>query len=205
MADVQTIIRASECKTLSCRRTAASGRTRCQYCLDRATRLRDKRSTAGLCTGCGRKSDLRIRCRKCLTAAKAAQGRRAVAKLCKRCAVPVSELLRYCAKCRAAASAQMQRRKTRAKQTVFDHYGWACSCCGESEPLFLTIDHINNDGWLQRKGNTQSSSTSYIRLANAVESGNAPTDLRTLCYNCNCARARNGGVCPHEQMKAAAA
>jgi hypothetical protein len=22
-----------------------------------------------------------------------------------------------------------------------------------------------------------------------------------LCYNCNCGRARNGGVCPHQQKK----
>ena len=32
------------------------------------------------------------------------------------------------------------------KEKVFDHYGWVCACCGEAEPLFLTIDHVNNDG-----------------------------------------------------------
>jgi hypothetical protein len=29
-----------------------------------------------------------------------------------------------------------------------------------------------------------------------------PNDvLRLLCFNCNCGRAKNGGICPHEETK----
>lgn len=37
------------------------------------------------------------------------------------------------------------------KQAVFDHYGAVCACCGEDEPAFLSIDHIDNDGAEHRR------------------------------------------------------
>ena len=37
------------------------------------------------------------------------------------------------------------------KKIVYTHYGNICSCCGESDYMFLTIDHINNDGHKQRR------------------------------------------------------
>jgi len=33
------------------------------------------------------------------------------------------------------------------KTMVYNHYGWLCNCCGETTPKFLTIDHVNNDGY----------------------------------------------------------
>lgn len=32
------------------------------------------------------------------------------------------------------------------RKKCFDQYGAICACCGETEILFLTFDHINNDG-----------------------------------------------------------
>jgi hypothetical protein len=40
----------------------------------------------------------------------------------------------------------MRDKHQRNRDLVFAHYGEQCACCGESERLFLTIDHINNDG-----------------------------------------------------------
>ena len=37
------------------------------------------------------------------------------------------------------------------RKIVFEFYGNKCSCCGETEPLFLTVDHINNDGYRDKK------------------------------------------------------
>jgi hypothetical protein len=34
---------------------------------------------------------------------------------------------------------------------VFNHYGGECICCGLADTAFLTIDHINNDGHLDKK------------------------------------------------------
>src|SRR3972149_2266120 len=33
---------------------------------------------------------------------------------------------------------------------VLDAYGWRCECCGEQEPMFLTIDHIEGGGNIHR-------------------------------------------------------
>ena len=78
--------------------------------------------------------------------------------------------------------------------TVLMHYGGIpqkCSCCGESEVKFLTIDHVNNDGAKHRKeivGNL----TQWL-LKNGL-----PEGFQILCYNCNCAKGFFG-TCPHKQ------
>jgi hypothetical protein len=74
-------------------------------------------------------------------------------------------------------------------------YGGKCACCGESEQLFLDLDHINNDGASHRKelGNGRQV---WIWL----KENNWPTDnYQLLCCNCNQGKSRNGGICPHKQ------
>lgn len=88
------------------------------------------------------------------------------------------------------------------REFVFEHYGTSCVCCGESEPLFLTLDHINNDGASQRKVAKHSGGLNwYTKLASLIRKGSAPNDLQTLCFNCNCGKERNGGVCPHKRHR----
>lgn len=79
----------------------------------------------------------------------------------------------------------------RNKELVYKHYGNKCKCCGETNPLFLSIDHINNDGSHHRK-------TFSISLSTWLVHNNFPKDFQLLCYNCNMGKARNGGVCPHK-------
>lgn len=81
-------------------------------------------------------------------------------------------------------------RKKRAK--VLNAYGWACVCCGEGGHEFLTIDHINNDGGTHRREIGLRSIYGWL-VAN-----NFPAGFQTLCFNCNMAKALNGGVCPHQ-------
>lgn len=73
---------------------------------------------------------------------------------------------------------------------ILDHYGSRCSCCGESQALFLCIDHVNNDGYTDRQ-------LKQIELYQKIIKRGFPDSYRILCYNCNCGRERNGGVCPH--------
>jgi len=77
---------------------------------------------------------------------------------------------------------------------ILAHYGGKCSCCGESEPMFLEFDHVNGGG---RKHHRAVGSSGVYRAI--IESGYS-ADYRLLCSNCNMGRWRNGGVCPH-QMK----
>jgi len=87
---------------------------------------------------------------------------------------------------------QQKARKEILKKQVFDYYSNKCICCGENEPLFLTIDHINNDGKKDRQ------EAGRAGLYKRIVKKNFPDTYRILCYNCNCGRARNNRICPHE-------
>jgi len=85
-------------------------------------------------------------------------------------------------------------------KAAIKHYGGKCECCGEDDILFLTLDHVNNDGadWRRKMGKKFAGWGFYKWLVD----NNFPEDqkLRVLCFNCNCGRERNGGVCPHKQI-----
>lgn len=78
------------------------------------------------------------------------------------------------------------------KRQVVNAYGRCCSCCGEDELTFLTIEHSKMDGMEHRKvkGNF------YLSLARR----GFPQDegLTVNCMNCNWAK-RNGRECPHKR------
>lgn len=82
------------------------------------------------------------------------------------------------------------------KKAVFDHYGHECSCCGEKEPKFLTIDHVNDDGAEHRK-----EVSAGIVLFRWLVTNGFPRTFRILCFNCNSGRFHNGGICPHEASR----
>jgi hypothetical protein len=77
------------------------------------------------------------------------------------------------------------------KKRIFDHYGRACVCCGETNVEFLTIDHINGGGVKHRK--SLGGGTAFFRW---LCDENFPTEFRVLCMNCNFSLGRFG-YCPH--------
>lgn len=84
--------------------------------------------------------------------------------------------------------------RARLRLEMLDAYGGACSCCGEKESLFLQLDHIENDGHLDRKVNKTSA-----KLWAKLKKLNWPKDrYQLLCANCNFGKMMNGGVCPHQ-------
>ena len=83
----------------------------------------------------------------------------------------------------------------RVKGAVFDHYGRSCKCCGESEPMFLSIDHVNNDG-----GGRNRQDRGYSMYRDLIMRG-FPDTYQVLCWNCNVGKQRNGGTCPHIKDK----
>jgi hypothetical protein len=73
-------------------------------------------------------------------------------------------------------------------------YGNKCACCGETEPAFLSFDHINGGGERERKVGMQGT-TLYRRIIK-----DRPSDVQILCHNCNMAKGFYG-TCPHEDQR----
>ena len=84
------------------------------------------------------------------------------------------------------------------KQKVFDHYGNKCNCpeCQENNPLFLTIDHVNNDGNKHMGVNTKKRIAGEY-LYRMIIKENFPDKYQILCMNCNFGKRMNKGICPH--------
>jgi hypothetical protein len=80
----------------------------------------------------------------------------------------------------------------RNKEKLYAHYGDRCKCCGEKQKAFLTIDHVNNDGAIERKQYP----TTNTMIVHIIKSG-FPDTYQILCYNCNNGK-RKTGLCPHK-------
>lgn len=79
---------------------------------------------------------------------------------------------------------------------MIDHYSdgsMSCICCGETEYEFLTLDHINGGGSKHRK------ELGAANIYNALRKAGYPPGYQILCFNCNCGRQRNKGICPHKR------
>ena len=82
-------------------------------------------------------------------------------------------------------------------EAILAYGGYRCACCGVTEPLFLTLDHVNNGG-TQHRNRLGSGSTKFYTW---LKSKKYPPGFQVLCSNCNHGRYRNGGVCPHKTEK----
>lgn len=90
-----------------------------------------------------------------------------------------------------------QVRYTRgAKAGMIVAYGGKCVCCGESNPLFLSLDHISGNGQADREEHGRGRV-----LYNYLRSLGYPKDnYRLLCHNCN-ASLGHYGYCPHRGLR----
>ncbi len=73
-------------------------------------------------------------------------------------------------------------------------YGGRCACCLEDEEAFLQLDHVENDGHLDRK----SHKTSTKLFAKLKGIGWPKDRYQLLCANCNFGKLMNRGTCPHK-------
>lgn len=106
----------------------------------------------------------------------------------------------YCSPCRtdyqaayrAANSVRLAAHKrAAAAQARLDGLaamGARCNCCGETEPAFLTLDHV--DG--REDGDRETGAKAWLRAARRHWRG-----YQILCWNCNAAKHFQG-VCPHQ-------
>ena len=133
----------------------------------RAARLK----AAGICTKCGRRPSLsgRSRCQECL-----------------------DYMLRWRTENAERFRAMRRRAQYKLRAQALAHYGNRCACCGETEPAFLCIDHINGGGTAQRRQRPGS------RIEQVLLREGYPPGYQVLCWNCNAAKSYAGG-CPHQR------
>jgi hypothetical protein len=97
-----------------------------------------------------------------------------------------------------------RERSAALRIATLEAYGGRCECCGESNPTFLTIDHVGGGGNKHRRMISRHGTAGnvfYVRLKKLgfprVVDG---FPLRILCWNCNMATAFLG-TCPHQRDK----
>lgn len=84
----------------------------------------------------------------------------------------------------------------KVKQDVLDMFGGKCACCGETEPGFLSIDHVFNDGAEERR---KGRGAGYVIGRRIINKALDKTRYQLLCYNCNMGKQFSGnGICPHQ-------
>ena len=126
---------------------------------------RERRSLLGLCIDCGKKPAIRP----------GKAGR--------------------CQECRDEANENAKTYLQKIKKICYAHYGNECTCCGESEPAFLSIDHIDNDGAEHRREQGTKGSGTWLYLW--LIRNNFPTGFQILCWNCQWGKQLLG-ICPHK-------
>ena len=151
----------------------------------------------GKCIRCGKRPprNQRLSCLICAKKEKA-QARRSKSisdKMCVRCGSKNLITKAHCADCRIKHNNATIKRYNEIRDKVFAAYGgYICNCCGETEPSFLSIDHVNNDG--AEHGRKIGNSYSYRWLL----INNFPSGFQVLCMNCQWGKKNNNGVCLHE-------
>lgn len=104
-------------------------------------------------------------------------------------------LRKWVANNRAHVNQRQCRQIAKLREETFDHYGRKCNCCGESNPAFLCLDHVNNDGKQHRLAlNAPGGGQAVYR---DLKRRGWPPIVQTLCWNCNAAKAIYG-ECPHK-------
>ena len=102
-----------------------------------------------------------------------------------------------CGKCLLKNTENARRAYAELRNRVIAGYGGRCICCGESIEVFLTLDHVLNNGADARKQSGYNLRTLYKRVID----DNFPPEYQLHCWNCNCGRAKNGGICPHKGLR----
>ncbi len=183
------------------KRENEDGYKRCAECRAYHRKVMSDLSARGLCQKCCCRSPVRSKrsdkyCQICLdktiATSKARAEKRTAGGKCRRCGNDRAKNHQLCRPCQAAGRDRYQD----LRDEVFAAYGgYKCQCCSETEPKFLQIDHVNNDGAEHRRQMKGGGNHLYGWL----KKNGYPVGFQVLCANCN--RAKQFGPCPHQVAK----
>jgi hypothetical protein len=147
----------------------------------------------GNCVSCGKPSPGFRLCKKCREGKTSMRRLRVANGLCEDCGKLAEPNSSHCTKHKA----ENRARYYAAKEAAFLAYGgFVCACCGETEPVFLCLDHVNGDGADQRRKLGKSTMVLFRWLKNH---GYPPGLFQVLCHNCN--MGKHLGGCPHKRQR----
>jgi hypothetical protein len=89
--------------------------------------------------------------------------------------------------------ARLKKNHQKIRSEVISYYSKGslkCACCGETENMFLCIDHIEGGGYKDRRFRCGTQLYRWLRK------NSFPTGFQVLCHNCNLAKGFYG-ECPH--------
>lgn len=95
-------------------------------------------------------------------------------------------------RCRDCKKAENAEHRKRVRREVFDHYGWACRCCGSLDNP--TIDHMAGNGREHRGELFASDRQAGWPFYYWLRRNGFPLGFQTLCSRCNSSKHRTG-VC----------
>ena len=99
-------------------------------------------------------------------------------------------------KVRARNRRYSARKRKNLRLEVINAYGGKCACCGETNLVFLALDHVEGGGSQHRRR------LPGYQVYRQVRRDGFPPGFQVLCHNCNWAKYRGG--CPHLTEKAGA-
>lgn len=96
----------------------------------------------------------------------------------------------YCLRHHEVMKLRAVQKNLKYKTDCINHYGGKCICCGETELVFLCIDHINGGGVAHRK-------EIGMKIHRWLRQKGYPAGYQVLCANCNLGKMILG-ICPHQ-------
>jgi len=179
---------AGTCGDCGKRPPAADG-AMCEVCRGTAREYYGKLVEKGLCATCGQPSiPGRALCGACRHKRDTARKERSANGQCSHCTRPRAAAGKTCETCRDRRR-EYCRELRHVAITTYGGYRCACPGCAVTEPQFLQIDHINNDGAAHRR-------EAGHHLYAWLKAHGYPPGFQVLCANCNFAKGHYG-QCPH--------
>lgn len=180
----------------TCGKPKTIGDAKCSNCKD-AANLRSKSHAAhrrqlGICTHCSNEAESgKTLCKEHLKRGLVRTAKHRIMRqergLCAQCGTQPAKPGTLCKQCQDMFREYGQE----YRKAAITYYGAKCTCCGETEYVFLCIDHIKGKGRQHRKEIGASA------LYRWLKKNNYPDGFQVLCWNCNSAKYILG-KCPHQ-------
>lgn len=163
-------------------------------------RLYRSRKEKGLCVACGKAPPCEglSRCQPCREIRNAISKRQKDNRptgVCRSCLVRnVGEGKKTCLKCSESGKAKSKLQAQVIRLRVLALYGGKCVCCSDTRSKYLQLDHLHNDGHVERK---KDPGTRGARFYKKLSKMPVREDLQILCANCH--NAKRYGGCTEEE------